>query len=421
MSIAKRHYLSKCHAGRYLSVVAGVDRCDHVQTVLECAPMSIRIGIVNALAVQLTGIKVAVAAASAIGGDSAAATIDPTLADGIWLNVPFAGVTTGATIAAGNATNTIDNPNITWSDWRDITALDGTDSSGLFPLHVRIESPAANANLPVFWANNSAGAEAGWQTAANVAGRIWRARSQNVLGVSDKTLFTSTAFNGQTIAFVIQYIPRDAVRGFTWAGLGDSTREGTGATVHNFGAAPRAQALVSTPTTPVEICNLAINGASSSRLPGRAQNMLAQIKPEVAEIPVYTVNGAGGGLQNPNNPITDTEVAGMRHNFNLARMFAGEADIFVFASTGLPTNPAAKNFDASDSKRVAMNTSIADARSSRLLTLDLATPFSGAVDGDGQVGIAAGLTTDNVHPNDAGYDRLALYYAHAMRRVQAVC
>lgn len=421
MSIAKRPYLTKCHAGRYLSVAAGVDRCDHVQTVLECAPMSMRIGIVNALAVQLTGIKVAIAAANAIGADNAAVTIDPTAAGGTWLPVPFAGSTSGATIAAGNTQNTVDNPNITWSDWRDITALDASDAGGLFPLHVRIESPAANANLPVFWANGSASAEAGWETAANVAGRIWRARSQNVLGVGDKTLFTSTTFNGQTIAFVIQYVPRDAVRGFTYGVLGDSTREGTGATVHNFGAAPRAQALVSTPATPVEICNMAINGASSSRNPLRAQNMLSQIRPEVAEIPVYTVNGAGGGLSNPNNPITDTEIAGMRHNFNLSRIYASDADVFVIASTGLPSNPAAKDFNASDSKRTAINASFVDVRSSKMLTLDLATPFSGAIDGDGQIGIGAGLTNDNIHPNDAGYTTLAWSVAHTMRRVLAVC
>lgn len=160
------------------------------------------------------------------------------------------------TFRAGNGLFTVDNPGLSWTDWTVYpnAGRRSTDRLGLTPIHVRIETPATNTLLPVYKRLNTQG----WESYDAVGGRIWRMRSQAVAGVTNKSAFTSTAFEPQCLPIAIQYIPRDGVRGFTAAALGDAVVDGTGANVPGFGWLQRAQREASTPSAPIEIASLAL-------------------------------------------------------------------------------------------------------------------------------------------------------------------
>lgn len=405
--LSKRQWLTKGWMGLLATKANAADYTCHIQTVLEAPPCVVRIGVLNNTSSALTGVKVSVGNANTIGGNNSSASIAPTGSGAAWVDGTFGGATSG-TIAAGSTVNTVDNPNVTWTDWISCPGMDPTDGTVGFPIHVRVEIPAANTTLPMYSRNDSQG----WEDPANVAGRIWRMRSQAVLGVTTKGSFTSTTFDPNGIPILIQYIPRDAVNGFTFLALGDSTTEGSSATVRNYGWLYRAQRDVSTKDAPVEICNLAIGGASPSRFLNRAESLLPTIKPEVCAFQIFGVNAAS-------TPLTNGNIVSMQFAKSRIQAVCSDYDIYPVLLTGLPTNPAAKNWGASDALRVAYNAANNRA-SSKYAVLDLASALSGETDANGQVNIKAGLVvSDNLHPSDAGHEALAVPAKDLFRKLLA--
>lgn len=253
-TLTPRAHMSKVWRSTLVTVPNAINRTDHIQTVLECPPALVRIGIINGLGVAISGLQVAIASALYLGGATESASIDPTAAGGVWVPSLQGGLAAW-TAAAGYTGNK--DPRVTFGDWTEYpNASQNTEEpSGLTPIHVRVQTPASVANLSVLAAADTAG----WEDAINVGGRVYRARvQQTILGVTTKSAFTSVVHNGQVLPIVIQYVPRSNVRGFTAAVCGDRVNAGAGATVHGYGWLERAQRLVSTPQQPFEIANLAI-------------------------------------------------------------------------------------------------------------------------------------------------------------------
>lgn len=335
-----------------------------------------------------------------------------TLAVG-WVNLTLSGSSTWASVAAGNATHTVDNPSYTPSDWAyevvtNPLAIDRADGGGLCIGVVRIEVPgASNANIPVsYWTDRTAFETEGGPGVAPW-GRFYRCRTQAVAGVTTKTAFTSVTMDGQVIPIIIEYNPRDAVAGASMLVLGNSLPEGvnSGATARRPGYYHELQSKISTPQRPFEIVNAAIHGAASSRTADRATYMGPLLKPEFIVLPWYNVNSATvGGSANQ----AAIDVAAMLGQFNISRVALDSINPVLVLETGLPSNYAARAVVEVDKLRVARNTKMMSLpNSARLKKLDLSAAFSGPVDGNGQTTIVTGASSDSLHDSDAGRTLLA--------------
>jgi len=335
-----------------------------------------------------------------------------TLAVG-WVSLTLAGSSTWASVSAGSATHTVDNPNYTASDWAyevvtNPISIDRQDG-GTLPIGVvRIEVPqASNPNIPVsYWATTTAFEAEG---DANTApwGRFYRCRTQSVLGVTNKALFTSTTMDGQVIPIIIQYVPRDMAAGASVLVVGNSIDEGvnSGATARRPSWMAETQARVSTPKKPLEIVNAAIHGAASSRYADRVTTMAPLLKTEIVSLPWYNINSATvDGSANQ----AAIDVAGMLGQFNIARVVLDAYNQTFVIPTGLPSNYAARHVVEQDKLRIARNAKMmALPDSPRIKKLDIATPFSGSLDVNGQTTIVSGGSSDGLHDSDAGRALLA--------------
>ena len=405
-------------AGRFANIAHGVDTSFHYQTVLEAAPALGRIHFLNGVAAAITGVQAMFACANTLGADNSALSIDAVAggaADGQYQPLTVGGSTT----FQWDAGTDVDAIKLTSSDWMPLKAVEPLDPSQPgYPFHLRLSVPAANANLTVYnWTDM-----AGWETAANVGGRVWRTRSQAVLAASNgfRNNFTSTAFNGRVPPVIIEIITRDAAQPVNILVVGDSIPEGTGASIRNNGFWAKATRLCSTPKRPVGLVNLAINGASTSAFVKRVNAAVPVLKPHALVVPAYSVNSAGGGLGSPAAPMVANDPIVMAYNHALCRSVAQETDTLVVNELGQPTNPAQKALGASDAMRVALNSRFSAPPSPRSMTLDIATPVSGPVDANGQVSFAAGLTNDGVHSNDAGHDACVPNTVGVITRLQAM-
>ncbi len=427
-ALSKPPYLSIGFSGRLTTTAtAAADHTSHNQFTFETPPGLLRVGVMNNIAVALTGVKVAYAPSSALGVSTSTDVIDPTATGGVWISLPFAGSTAGATIAAATAVPTpaIDNPTITFSDW--ITGggtnplyIPRTDGGTLAVGNVRVEIPgAANANIPLqYFTDTNAFEQEGSATVAPW-GRPYRCRSQAVLGVTTKNLFTSVTVNGQTVPIVIQYVPFNMVSGATVGVLGNSMEEGvlSGATGRRPNYILEARARISTPERPLEVVNSAIHGAAASRANGRATNFLPLVKPEIVVYPWYNVNSAQYPGASAATALVDQ--AAMIGNFNLGRVNMEAFQPALILTTGIPSNFVARPIVEMDKLRLARNEALLAApQSARVRVADVATPFSGPIDTNGQTSIAAGFTSDQLHDSDLGRAALAGPLASAFQLVR---
>lgn len=404
--------------GRMAQQANAADFTSHIEFTFEAVPGTIEVGILNNVAASLSGVRCAIAF-SAVQGVVQDAGLLGSLNAGSWVAVPIGGATNGSTIAAASATNSVDNPTVTWSDPVAVNPPARTDGGTLTVGHVRIEIPAANTTIPVaHWTDIG---ELENQGSATVApfGRFIRGRSQAVLGVQNRAAFNSTTPTGRVVPVLIRYTPRDgSAKGLTWAVFGNSLDEGVtaNATARRVGWTGRVQRDLSTPQRPIEICNLAIHGAAHSRMFNRVSGLLPQINPEVFSFQVANINSA---TTNGTPTQAANDMNGIRGNTGLSRVAAHTNLAVPIWVTSPPSNFAARPTVEYDKLRLAINAEYLANQSSREFVLDLAGPFSGPVDGNGQTTIAAGLHSDNLHDNDAGAELWAAAGVQLFRRLLA--
>ena len=310
--------------------------------------------------------------------------INPT---GGWVDATF----NGASSLNAPARIAADRYSLPLTDWLNIRSIPRTDG-GIRPLIImRIEYPNGSLpSVPYLGTSN-------WRQPT--APRVMKTSVQTVLGVTNKAAYTQTAnVEGSVAVPVVQYISKKKGRqGFI---VGDSTKEGVGSNPNGYGAVQMASYELSTPDNPIEYFNAGLHAQGPAVYSKRLADMGSFVKPTFVTYSPYSVNDvAVGGLTSDQIGRIYTSLADFMNEMR------NHPNATLILTEPLPNNPAFRNTGAGDQKRRDL---IAD-----LATFDVivakgyAAAFSGPEDANGQTLIATGLSSDNVHPNLAGYQALA--------------
>lgn len=398
--------LKKCIMGKVKSVAtSAADHTTRVMTVLEAPTERIRIGIINPVAAELVDVRVRITGTDTMLG----------------LNTSLAGTLSGSSstlsakfnCAAG--TDAV-SPKITWSEWMSTAGLDRIDGGTLPVYMIAVEIPgASNANRPAW--DNGGSARSGWEDPANTSNRPWKQRTDAVLGATTNTLGTSTAYGEDGMPFIIEYMPRVGSLPLTLTCIGDSIIEGSGATVRGHGFPYIARALVSTPTRPVEICNLAVGGATQTEMTSRLSAVIADITPELILLAAFSPNG----ISAPTFAWAST-ARGKLRDVQTALQLISTYDAVPLLFSGVPMlsqagDSASGNKDLNASGATDLARYMALILDGQAPVVDCYTPMSGPADADGQVTFKFGTTADGLHPNDTGHAIMAAPLAAALRSV----
>jgi len=222
--------------------------------------------------------------------------------------------------------------------------------------------------------------------------------------LSPATGFTSTTnIADNPIAGVIFWC-RGAVVNI--AKFGDSLTQGRGTYIGEgfVGVAARNAS-----STKVSVSDFAISGTASSEYGQVAVDVMTALGSYI-DIAVY----ASGSPNNVSTTIDATAVRSGRTpliNFMQATR-ANKPRVMLL--DWAPSNPASatpagvKNYLGTDSLRRDWNTALPSLGATcGANVLPVSAAFSGASDGNGQTLIGAGLTSDGIHPNDAGESAMA--------------
>lgn len=284
----------------------------------------------------------------------------------------------------------------TFTDWVYLRSLERTDG-GVRPLIMyRIEVPSASGfiNVPSI-------GYGGWRQPTSP--RYFRTSYQDVLGVTTPASYTQTLSNELgSIVPGIQYISRSA--GFMVAACGDSTVEGTGADPRGFAAPMKCvYDSLSTPERPVEFFNLGAAGQAPEAYAFHLPTVINDFQINVAIYSPYSINGMPSGGGGFTDEQWENVFGSMAHVISTQRIREGKTKLILLE--GLPVNTAGKDIGAGDADRLELNELI-NSMTGPVTVPGYADAISGTVSG-GQVQIDSGMTSDNIHPNPAGYEALA--------------
>src|ERR1043165_3106680 len=389
-SSEKTNVLSKNMFGRFDSEVLSTVHTTNIVVDLEAPFTGLRIGLHNIHTAAVPGVRVCVAVRDKLDYDNNDARWagECQLSGGTWIDCTFDGSVSG-TLAPRIAA---ERTSVTWTDIVPLQSIPRTDGGVRPIILVRVELPNGSVlTRPYNQTYN-------WR--GDQAARYFRTSKQSVAGVTNKSAFTQLAnTEASTICPAIQYYSTKAGRQLLI--VADSTLEGIGSNPTCYGAAQQAALTSSTVDNPVEYWNGALHAQVPLTYTPRIADLLPVVNPTHLFYSPWSGNDvAAGGIQ-------DDALMRSRQALSMAMGYLAnyKAPVKVVMAEGLPTTTAGRNTGAGDAKRVAYNTWL-----STFTGFTPAVGYAQAVSGatvGGQVQLDSTLTTDGVHPNRAGYDKLA--------------
>lgn len=369
------------------------------------------------LAVSNTSSANAIPVSVYAAATAVADTSDATIGAATWVQAGFGGTNDygGGSPATLTPAATNARRSFLVSDIMPVSSVARTDG-GTYPLLVMrahlFQATGADGNIVI--SGNGTQSFANWATRPD--GRIWRMTDKGggfaASAQSGMTSANSAVGNGSPIAGVIYYARGKVVN---VAGFGDSITEGQGSYVGEGFGFPATQALTATGGgVAYEWSDLGWAGQSTSQI---WQNLI-----DTLAVPAFRFDVAvlpDGSPNDVSTTIDATTIASMRRRAVHMTAMLQAKGIQPVLWTWLPSNPAVKTYGASDSLRVAFNNDYRGWAARGGVIADFAATLSGTTDANGQVGMRAGTTSDDIHPNDAGNALLAPVLVKAISRVAA--
>ena len=170
---------------------------------------------------------------------------------------------------------------------------------------------------------------------------------------------------------------------------------------------------MSSPSTAFEHANLGWGGAQTSVFMNSLNDAIAAgIIPDVAILPSGSPNAVSV-------TITAAQVTTARRRLAEMQATCRTNLIAPVLVSWAPTNTAVKSYGATASLRSAYAQDIEARAAKGQLVLAASSALSGATDGNSQVQMIVGLTSDNIHPNDAGNAVLSALLANELASLVA--
>lgn len=177
----------------------------------------------------------------------------------------------------------------------------------------------------------------------------------------------------------------------------DSLGDGAGAKPQKCGWPREFQARASTKQNPVAICNLSVSGSGMASWAKRIKITY----PSFSQVSVYSASLTPNNL--PNGPITDATIQLARRDFAVVRKLLEKQGCLFFTSTIVASDYSVKAYGQTDVKRVAWND---EKRMGNWLLADFDKALSGPVDANGQATLPE--SDDKIHPNQIGYFKMGV-------------
>jgi hypothetical protein len=355
----------------------------HIQMTVEAPFVAVQIGVVNG---YTTGgsqtVQVAVSTMNAAGDP---ATTAPLNNAGTWVNAGNG----GSALVVPAATVQGVAPGIAWGDIVPLASLARVDG-GTFPLLcVRVQQPSGNNLTGMVGATNAGTPFEIENYSAAPYGRLYRARSQGVLGVTTiSAMSTTSADQSYGPPIIVRYFLANGT-GKTYTVFGDSIDCGYGQSSKNSWTWIREAAhQVSTQSSPVEICCLANSGHTIDHTRQRVAVLASACVGTAAMLPLNSPNSVGSGA------ISQATLNSISAQFAQAYNSLAAQGIPVITRTMFPTTTVAKGWGSSDSLRLAMNARVSTYGA---YVINQAAAATSGVDGTGQQQLSP-AEADGIHP-----------------------
>jgi len=307
--------------------------------------------------------------------------------------------------AACTPAASLDRRKFTKSSWLRVSSIPRTDGGTGYLAALRVYG-FSGATIVTLGAAAGADSFTNWATRPS---RMFRMRQQTTNGVTTPTNFTSTTNRNTSPIVGIEYLARGQV--FSLVGFGDSNTDARGTyLMEGFGTLGCEQ-LSTALGVPVEWSNLGWAGINILRISDHAVDAVADgLRWSGAVMPVMTPNSLS-------QPIVASDI--FTNRVYRARAVAALADVGIpiLGWTVPPSNPPARDYNASDSLRRAHNDEWRALAQKGEIVLDFDSIIAGVTDGDGQVLMKVGTTDDNIHFNDAANAMLASIFSRGWQRL----
>jgi hypothetical protein len=301
------------------------------------------------------------------------------------------------------------------SDWANVASIARTDDPTKLPLVAVAAYLPDEVGIRMLGNASNDLDRTNWATHPD---RPWISRYDDGDCVTTPANFTSTTNISNTPIIGIQY---ELVSGevLTIGAIGDSITEcvATGTTYRGASWAFETALDLQSELLSVDCANIGWTGASVEAIGYQWIDYLAFCEAYELTVPslVFCPDATPNSFTPPiTNPQINTQFVLMRDAMKQIKS-AGSLPI---GWTIIPTNPANKDYGSSDSLRRDYNDRWRNDYAGNGITVaDMDEVMAGVLDGDGQMQIGVGLTSDNIHPNDAGIQAMASVALPAVRSV----